>query len=289
MDENKEFSISEQELENIEIPDIDTVEETEYPQENTEEITTDNEETTSEQVVIAKKKFPIQVPIIISFFIVLALALGFLVFKCFFNTSVCGSWSFDNASTSDEAQTLESFLIFEPDGVAAITQGSMKMTGVYKVEQNEGVNTLTLDIPYVASTTYNYTITGNEFTGRELTISIPEYSESTQTLISRKYTAPKLEVSKDFKPNEKITGKWKDDLEFNETFEYNYIYEFREDGTVLINQADQLFVEGVYTYDEDTITVSYYTGELTEMVLTYEFADDILVINSQIGYSRVTE
>ena len=54
-------------------------------------------------------------------------------------------------------------------------------------------------------------------------------------------------------------------------------------------QADQLFVEGVYTYDDDTITVSYYTGELTEMVLTYEFADDILVINSQIGYSRVTE
>ena len=278
MDENKDFSLSEQENENIENTQTDTI---------TEE--------TSFFKHLLKKLSIIQAPIKISFLAVFVVFLSFTIYKCFFNTSICGVWTFDVAtsdeakSTSDEAEFIPNYLIFDDNDVVTRTQGTMTLKGTYSVYESEDGPKMSFELPYLGTTEFNYNITGNIFTGRTLNFSVPN-SENSIELISTNYKKATPKPYKNFKPNKKIIGKWKDDKEFNEGFEYNYIYEFKDDGTAIITQNNQLIIEGVYTSDKNTIKVSYLATENTVMDLTYEFTDDgILVINKQLGYSKVTE
>lgn len=305
MDDNKEFLGSDSETENNDNSDV-----------NTNETQTDSQETTSSfdevmadvmpdeaqqapveftqptAVAEPKKKSVIQLPIIIALICVVVVALGFLVFKCFFNTSVVGTWSVSNDSTADEATTATqdevgiNYYTFEDDGTASITLGTMKMVGTYTVTQEDGTQTITINIPYVLQSAFDYEVTGNAFTGRTLLLTNTEY-QAKFTLKSANIKAPELKPAEDFKSNEKITGKWKDQTDYNAGNAYNISYTFNENGTVSINEGDQLYVEGVYTYDDSTITVTYYAGAEATMTLQYSFDGDILVING-LGYSKDT-
>lgn len=306
MDENKDFFDSEPKTENNEIDstftsndenvsdnsvDFEGVFSEELAETGIQQVQPDNYRTDVGAAAVKKKRF-LQTPIIISLVCVIVVLLAFLVFKCFFNTSVVGTWVIENSSTADEATTSSSeidsnyYYTFDEDGTASVTFGTIKYVGNYAVNSENDTKTMILNIVN-SSQEFEYSISGNIFTGRILTLKNSTYN----TEFSLKSASLKpfdLKVDEKFKPNEKIIGRWKDSESYNGGNSLNYTYEFNADGTVLINQNDQLIVNGVYTYTDNTISVKYYADQEYTMDLIYEFKNDIMVINGFIGFERDT-
>lgn len=318
MDDNKDFLDSEKESEKTEISDTDTIENPQTDNENvTEETATDSTNSFADefaetqpqaidynsspaaQAQVANKKRVLQLPIIIAIILVVLCALGFLVFKCFFNTSAVGTWTVDNTASADQATSTSTndeanlnYYTFsdqkDKDGnlTASISVGTMKMVGTYTVANADGKNTITINIPNVLTGSFEYSVTGNVFTGRTLTLTSTEYKTSVK-LKSATLKTPELKPDQDFKPNSKITGKWKDQSSYNDKNSYNISYVFNEDGTMQVNEANQLYVDGVYTYNDKVITVTYYAGSKATMKLNYSLDGNTLVING-LGFSKDT-
>lgn len=228
------------------------------------------------------KKHFIQLPIIISLILVVGVALGFLVFKCFFNTSIVGTWVIEDdtaqsGATEDEASAVKTYYIFEDDGVASIAFGTMKYVGTYSISGNE----ISMDISSAYLTaSFEYNVTGNVFTGRTLTFTDESY-DTDYTFHSANRETPDLKVDDDFKANDKLTGEWN----YYDGY-YDFGYTFNSNGTVSIDQNDMLFVDGVYSCTDDTITIKYYADSEQTMELEYTIDDDSLVING-LQYLRV--
>ncbi len=294
MDEKKDFLTSETEAENNINSDTDTTT-NESNQESfsgafSDEIaeTQGNIETeaaavdcnTNASVAVKKKKSFIQLPVIISLAILILVALGFLVFKVFFNTSVVGTWTVKITASADEATTAtadeaaKNYYTFEDDGTASIHLGSMRMMGTYSLNtSDEGTKTIDISIPSALEGSFEYTVTGNEIAGRTLTLKDTYYGQSID-LESAKLVIPELKPGAGFKPNDKLTGKWIYDDGY-----YKMSYELREDGTATINQSDILFADGVYNYNDNTITIKYFTNQESVMELNYELKDNSIIIN----------
>ena len=293
MDENKDFLTSESEAENNINSDTDTTT-NESSQESfsgafSDEIAETQGESETEvtpvdysanaPVAVKKKKGFIQLPIIISLAILVLVALGFLVFKVFFNTSVVGTWTVKDTATADEATTAsdevaKNYYTFEDDGTASIHLGTMKMIGTYSLDtSDEGTRTIDISIPSALEGTFEYEVTGNEITGRTLTLTDTYYGQSID-LESTKLVIPEMKPDADFKPNEKLAAKWTYDDEY-----YKMSYELREDGTATVSQSDILFADGVYNYTDNTITIKYYTNQEVTMELNYELKDDSIIID----------
>ena len=225
-----------------------------------------------------KKKSFVQVPIIISAIILVLVALGFLVFRCFFNTSIVGVWTTSEASTAtaDEAseESVKTYLAFENDGTVYLAIGTMKMQGTYSVLTNEeGTRVVDCSIPNALEGEYEFTVSGNEFSGRKLTLTNSTYGQSWE-YESANRVIPEVKVEEGFKPSEKLTGNWIYDDGY-----YMFSYDFKEDGTVTVNQSDILFVDGVYNYTDDVITIKYYTDSERTMEVQYQFNDDVLYMD----------
>ncbi|MCH5297624.1 MAG: hypothetical protein J1E85_08135 [Ruminococcus sp.] len=289
MDENKEFLTSENTEETLESKTTDVED---AVQENSASVFADElaeigEDTVSpveynaDNLQPKKKKHFIQVPIIISFIIVVGVALGFLVFKCFFNTSIIGTWAIEDPTesetTADEASTVKTYYVFEDDGVLSLSYGTMKYVGSYTLSGNE----VTMEINSAnLYATFEFSVTGNVFTGRTLTFEDSTY-DTEYTFHSTSIKAPKLKVDEDFKPNDKLTGEWNyyDGI-------YDFVYKFNSNGTVSISQNNMLFVDGVYSCTDNIITIRYYADSEQTMEFEYEVDDDSLIING-LQYLRV--
>lgn len=293
MDENKDFLTSETEGENNINSDADTTT-NESTQESfsgafSDEIAETQADSTPEvapvdysvsaPVAVKKKKSFIQLPIIISLAILILVALGFLVFKIFFNTSVVGTWTVKDSATADEATTATSdeaaknYYTFEDDGTASIHLGTMKMVGTYSLEEKDGTRTIDISIPSALEGSFEYKVSGNEIGGRTLTLTDTSYGQSID-LESTKLVIPEMKPDADFKPSEKLTGKWTYDDGY-----YKMSYELREDGTSTVSQSDILFADGVYNYTDTKITIKYYTNQEVTMELNYELKDDSIIID----------
>lgn len=292
MDENKDFSTNEN-VENNTNSDTDTTtnessqesfsgafsDEIAETQGDTETEVTSAENSVTAPVAVKKKKSFIQLPVIISLAILVLVALGFLVFKVFFNTSVVGTWAVKDSATADEATTAtadevaKNYYTFEDDGTASIYLGTMKMVGTYSLSESEGTRTIEISIPSALTGTYEYEVSGNEITGRTLTLTDTYYGQSID-LESTKLVIPDMKPDVDFKPSDKLSAKWTYDDGY-----YMMSYEFREDGTATVSQSDILFADGVYNYTDDTITIKYYTNQEVTMELSYELKDDSIIID----------
>lgn len=294
MDENKDFLSSETEAENNINSDTDTTT-NESSQENfsgafSDEIAETQADSAPEvapvnysastPVAVKKKKSFIQLPIIISLAIIVLVALGFLVFKVFFNTSVVGTWTVKDSATADEAttatadETAKNYYTFDDDGTASIHLGTMKMIGTYSLSTNEdGTRTIDISIPQALEGTFEYEVTGNELAGRTLTLTDTYYGQSID-LESSKIIIPEMKPNDDFKPSDKLSAKWTYDDGY-----YKMSYELRENGTATVSQSDILFADGVYNYTDSTITIKYYTNQEVTMELNYELKDDSIIID----------
>ena len=291
MDNKKEFQASLIEAEKNEISDADTVDNENTSEEAFNETSDFSEELkdtayeTSEvsdtdvQAQVSKKSF-IQIPIIISIVLVALVALGFFVVKAFFNTSIVGTWLYTYTASPDEVAIsngdydIDYYYAFEKDGTASVTLGTIKYVGSYEVTySDDNVASIEVYIPNTMQGTFEYTVTGNLFTGRTLTLT-NTYYETNTVLTSIDYVVPEIEHEKDFEPNEKLTGTWIYDDGYN-----TLKYVFNEDGTAEYIENDYVYVTGYYSYTDDLITLDYYALEPTPMELTYQFVDDTIVIN----------
>lgn len=294
MDENKDFLTSETEAEDKINSDTDTTtndsnqesfsgafsDEIAETQGNLETEAAAVDYNANASVAVKKKKSFIQLPVIISLAILILVALGFLVFKVFFNTSVVGTWTVKTTASADEATTAtadeaaKNYYTFEDDGTASIHLGTMRMMGTYSLNtSDEGTKTIDISIPSALEGTFEYTVTGNELAGRTLTLKDTYYGQSID-LESSKLVIPDMKPDADFKPNDKLTGKWIYDDGY-----YKMSYELNEDGTATVNQSDVLFADGVYNYTDNTITIKYYTNQESVMELNYELKDNSIIIN----------
>lgn len=233
------------------------------------------------ETVKPKKKRFIQIPIIISLVIVIGVALGFLIFKCFFNTSIVGTWAIEDPTqseaTADEASLSKIYYIFDDDGTASMAYGTMRYAGTYTVSGNEINMQIQLANLYAS---FEFSVTGNVFTGRTLTFKDSSY-DMEYTFHSTNREISDMKVDEDFKPIDKLTGEWN---YFDGTYDFNY--NFKSDGTVSIDQNGMLFVDGVYNYTEDTITIKYFSDSEQIMELDYTVDEDALVING-LQYLKV--
>lgn len=238
----------------------------------------------------------LQHSIIIAGAIVVALVVALLVWKCFFNFGIQGTWVVDNSASADEVTTSSAtgdeaavaYYTFTDDKdssgnkIAEISLGTMTMKGTYSTSKSDdGKQTLTVSISYFFTGEYTYEISGNMLTGRKLTLksSDGQYSYKFNSATVKK---PDLKPKSDFKANSKLTGEWN-------MSDYGITYKFNEDGTVNINESDQLLVDGIYSYNDNKITVTYYASTKTDMDISYALdGKDTLVLNG-LGYSRVTQ
>lgn len=228
------------------------------------------------------KKHFIQLPVIISLIIVVGVVLGFLVFKCFFNTSVVDTWVIENdaaqsGATADEASEVKVYYTFEDDGVASVSYGTMSYVGEYSVSDNV-INLNIQSANLVAS--FEYSVSGNVFTGRTLTFKDSSY-DLDYTFHSVKREIPKLKVDDNFKSSDKITGEWN----YFDGY-YDLSYTFRSDGTVSLSQNNMLYIDGVYNYTDNTITIKYYADSEQTTDIEYTVTDDALIING-LQYLKV--
>lgn len=242
-----------------------------------------------------KNKHFIQTPLIIAGAILLCAVIGFVVWKVFFNTSIEGSWVVQGSiATSDEAQTIDdaknmaTYYTFTNDGKVSLKLGTMDMQGTYTTKQNDdGSQTVSVSVSYFFTGDYTYTVTGNNFTGRVLTLTSTSTTSGTaaQSFAFDSATQPeqKLTPSSDFEVNNDILGSW------NES-DYNMTYTFNADGTTHINENDMLSVDGTYVVNDSTITITYKAnGDLTlDVEYSFDSDTDTLVL-SGLGYTKVSE
>lgn len=311
MDDNKDIFKSEFKIENNEISDADTVSETktideqallndeEQPVDDFQALDFESEAVAETQI---KKKGLLQTPVIISLCLVLAVFLGFGIFKCFFDTSVVGSWvvnTYDvNQSTADELKSEEEklnervYYIFNSDGTVSLKCCTIEQRGTYSIStensddanstpdeaKKESKQVITINIPNVLQGNYYYEVSGNFFTGRKLKLSQPLYGVDVE-MINVQYKEFKLTPGKNFKPSDKITDKWVD------SYGYGVSYELKADGTAVLNEMDMLIVKGTYTYTDNLITITYYNPAEGQMEISYTYENDVMTING-IPYIR---
>lgn len=235
----------------------------------------------------SKKKFPLQVPVIIAAVLVACVALAFLVFKCFFDTSIVGAWTMKNdEATADEASNEDnenlSYYVFDSENGCDFRIGTMTYSGTYTISADEdGNNTVNMSILALnLNATFNYEVSGNIFTGRKLELSYGDDVDPYE-FVSAKLVVPEIKPDKDFKANDKIVGEWNyyDGM-------YDDTYTFNSDGMVKVNQSDMLIIDGTYTVTDDKITVKYYADDEYTTELSYTVDGDMMIING-MQYFRV--
>ena len=268
-----------------------------------------------------QKKRLIQTPVLIAFILVCAVAVGFFVFKLFLNNDVAGTWVYKYPQpTAEEMMGLES-TIDEADRdyvdyyfdfqstpadlgenssaegarIAKVTIGTLTYEGYYLTSTGDDGSTLSVTVPNVMTGSFTYELSGNIFTGREMKLISPYADESGDgefIFKSASLNIPKIEREGEFKPDEKLYGKWIYDDGTN-----ILSYDFREDGTAQYAEkissasmygepmVSKINLDAIYTCEDGTFTLYYYytdlyvSGSANEMAATYSLDGDKLTIN----------
>lgn len=228
----------------------------------------------------AKKK-TIQTPIIIAGVIVLAFIAAFFVFTAFFNSSIVGTWVLvedSNGATHDEAGDGVTYYTLDKDGNITKSVGTITQKSTYTVTDKNGTKYVNSSNGFSGS----YKISGNVFTGRTFELTV-EGIENPFIFKSTTLKKPVLKVPDTFKKNDKLTGKWN-------IPSYDITYEFSADGTFLVDMYGKygtITYEGVYTYDDEKITVTFYADSETTNDIPYAFDGNNTLVMNGMGYYKM--
>ena len=253
--------------------------------ENNETSALVNDESTETQAVeptaeTPAKKKTIQTPIIIAGAIVAAFAVAFFVFTAFFNSSIVGTWVLvedSNGATYDEAGDGITYYTLDKDGNITVSVGTITQKSTYTLSEENGTKYVNSSNVFSGA----YTVSGNIFTGRTFKLTV-EGVEKPYIFKSATVKKPNLEVPKDFKKSDKLTGKWN-------IPSYDITYEFNEDGTFIVDMYDTITYEGVYSYTDENITVIYYADSETKIDIPYALPDDNTLVMNGMGYYRMND
>lgn len=223
-----------------------------------------------------KRRFLMPCIIVAIVIFVLAAASG-AAFLVLHNTPA-GVWAVEGNESSG------AYYVFDNNGVAQMVTGTVSYKGTYSLKEATGDTgqKINLYIPVGYSAIqgdFDYTITGNIFTGRNFVISAGEGQEL--KLVSSSLPENTLEPAKDRKTDDKIIGSWK--LKDSEN---GVTYTMNADGTIVL-ESDSMRIEGVYTLKDGKIVTTYVmAGQNNDMEETYSFDKDTLLINGS-GFEKV--
>lgn len=251
-------------------------------------------EETDEATDIAapKKKFPVQVPIIIAAAVVVACLLGFLIYNFVFSTSVVGTWAYDPTSTSDKKSTPDevdpaslSYFTFTKDNKVEMSSGTVVQYYNYKLSSKDDKQLLEIsDDTGYTQTTFEYKVEGIKLFGKQtlsMTVQGADPKDTSATMVLKQSKLPEspLKPYKDFKADEKLIGSWK--LTY-EGYDYYLEYTFNEDGTMVFNQNNLAKLNCVYTVKDGKLQFKYYYGsQECEQPLEYKVKGNVLTINGE--------
>ncbi len=243
-----------------------------------------DEEYTNAPEQPAKKRFPLQKPVIISLCIVLAAILGYLVYTAFLLREPEGvTWATD---INDVTYYIE----FNSDGTYNGYFGSVEMTGNFvkskaqkdaasTSDQTASGNTIALDGEFTyfyPEIPFTYEITGSRLLGnQELKFSYG--SDFTFSFYQSKRDTAVLEPPKDFQPDEALVGTWV----------LNYLEQelsrvtFNADGTAKII-SPQVTINATYTLEEGKINLTYQGSKSEVYPSEYKVSGDTLTFMNAV-------
>lgn len=228
------------------------------------------EESETSEAAPEKKKFPIQVPVIIAACLVVAALLSYLVFTAFFLREPEGvTWS-------SELEGATYYFEFNPDNTFKAYVGSVEITSTYdKTKSEEEGNTLTVNTTvcnFYGGAPATYEISGSRILGNQtLDFSYGEGYDFSLTQASRKKVD--LELPTDFVADEDLLGDW--------VFQYYgydiYKVTFNDDGSMALEFVqDGIKYNGTYTIDDGNINFTYYVSDSVAAPLEYSISGDTL-------------
>lgn len=217
-----------------------------------------------------KKKRLIQIPVIISLCLVVAVLLSYFVFTAFFLREPEGvTWT-------TEFEGVPYYFEFDRDGVFKGYVGSVEIESTYAKAKNEdNQNTLTVNTTvcnFYSGYPATYTVTGSRILGNQ-TLNFSYGEGYDYTLTQSKREKVKIELPKDFTPDEKLLGEW--------VFQY-YGYEiyrvnFKDDGSIVLKFVqDGITYNGTYTVEDGKINFTYYVSDAVAAPLDYSIEGETL-------------
>lgn len=248
---------------------------------NVKESNSDNP--TNEKV--KRKRVYYRAPLIVAACIFLATLVAFGVWKCFFDTSIEGTWGI-KIDSGDNSETVSFNLTFDDNKTARFQSGGIVYIGRYEFADDEEYgNVLNLYIPVYGQIQlyqFGYDFDGNIFTGRSIILTdltgmflSPDDNSTSEEEIERKKKATdsvdingityykwnftpsvedyKISKSDDFKKDDKIIGSW---LYKNDDIDYTYTMTFTEDGA-FEQLAPDLEIHGTYTVKDGVCVTSF--------------------------------
>lgn len=213
---------------------------------------------------IAKRKKILYPSTIIVLVLVVASIVVYAVYSSFFQTSVKGVWV---STDVDEVTSANSLLVLGDNNEAYMSFGTMRYLGVYNTSyDDDGNKILTVDIPYALQSDFVYEMQGNDILSLTMDGDTTAYTFKKVELPDYSLTAPE-----DYVRDDNLLGKWKDTT-------YDIEYTFKNDGTMLINEAGVVEADCIYNIVDGTIHVEYLAGEVYTMDMEYSVSGDNLTI-----------
>ena len=216
-----------------------------------------------------KKRFPLQIPVIVAACILVVALLGYFLFTGFILKEPEGvTWS-------TEVDGATYYFEFKNNNVFKAYVGSVEIDSTYQKTKSDSGNTLTVGTNvgnFYSGSPATYTITGSRILGNQ----VMEYSYGEGYDFSVKQASRKevnLDLPKDFVPDNDIIGTW--------VFQYYgydiYKVTFNDNGSMKLQMIqDGITYNGTYTIDGDNINFTYYVSDSVAAPLQYSVNGDTL-------------
>ena len=269
----------------------------EEPEETVEEAVEEKSSDKNEQTpdTKPKKHKKVRAPIIIAACIFLCTVLGFAVWKCFFDTSILGSWTLTQDGTGNKLQSVgdPTGLTFNNNNELLYTYGGITLIGKYYITENENKDdtrvhiVLTKNGQMINNVYFDYTLDGNVFSGRSLRLS-NDYNGTEYTQIYKNTAlSQKVNMYKDNKTDKTLVGSW---LYKSEDEGYPYTLTFNSDGTMEQNSSE-LSLRGSYTAEGGKLKYKVVAAENKEQEyeLTYKIKDNKLTLQDNFELTKVSD
>lgn len=231
----------------------------------------------------AKKKFPLQTPIIIAACILVVALVGFFVVSMLTPT-VEGTWLYE----SEEGYSFYYTFDETSEGKECVMSiGTVYFPGSYDVVVGEESDSVSVSVyaGYVNGN-YTYSIEGVKLFGnRVLTLTGEDGTTLTLTQAKQPKDSDYVQPDENFEPVEELVGEW----EFlYEEFGESYKLTVNDDGTMVFDQFGLQEIHFAYTADDSKVNLSFYETEVIAQEEEYYFEGDQLIFLG-LNWSRAGE
>ena len=247
----------------------------------------------------AKKKFKLQVPVIISIAIVLATILGYFTFIAFFLREPEGGVFGRNFLWTNEVDGITYYYEFKDDGTVTIYSGSIEIETRYQKNKDSDGNHLAFNFTggsaeaYYKSGLATYNITGSRILGNQKLVGSYEAEEEEEFTLTQTNKRPEpLDLPDEFTADEELTGSWVCEYyDFNYGTNVNNKITFNDDGSMKITvvydgYSTTVTYNGIYTLEDDTVNFTFYVADNEDAQIPYAVKGDNLILNKNTVYTR---